>query len=253
MREVRAAPQPGRVRTGAGKATLPVATFIEQMIDEVSPTLVITVGTAGGTLDNAELGDVMITRAAQFRCAEEFRNEPFADRPSTRRRARSGRKHLATATELMQTHADQLQEPDFGPPTKFYDWPGPLIPGVVNTPSILVEARDFPKDLPMLTTDFFEFGTSTERPRHEGLRRRDGRRRVRPGRRRSSAPPAPEVARRSATPPTRRSTATSRSARRRPRHAGPLGGLVLRGVRLLDEREQRHRHVGDDRAVGRLA
>ena len=32
--------------------------------------------------------------------------------------------------------------------------------GHANTPSILVEGRDFPKGLPMLTTDYFEFGTS---------------------------------------------------------------------------------------------
>ena len=38
------------VATGAGTATLPVARFIEQMIQEVRPQLVITVGTAGGTL-----------------------------------------------------------------------------------------------------------------------------------------------------------------------------------------------------------
>ena len=54
-------------KTGAGAATLPVAKFVRQLIDEVSPSLVITVGTAGGTLDDAKLGDVMITRAAQFR------------------------------------------------------------------------------------------------------------------------------------------------------------------------------------------
>jgi nucleoside phosphorylase len=148
------------IRTGAGKATLPVETFIEQAIAEVSPSLVITVGTAGGTRDDAKLGDVMITRAAQFRCADEFRNESFASAkyvsPGTIKK-----KHLPKATELMQTHADQLQEPDLGPPTKFFDWQGPLIPGVKNTPKILVEDRDFPKGMPILTTDFFEFGTSS--------------------------------------------------------------------------------------------
>lgn len=147
-------------RTGAGKATLPVVKLIKQMISEVSPSLVITVGTAGGTLDNAKLGDVMVTRAAKFRLSEEFRNETFAnDRyvsPGTIKT-----KHLAKATELMQTHAGQLVEPDFGPPTKFFQWQGPLVPGVINTPKILVEGRDFPKSLPMLTTDFFEFGTSS--------------------------------------------------------------------------------------------
>ena len=146
--------------TGAGTATLPVAMFIRQMIEDVSPALVITVGTAGGTLDNAKLGDVMVTRAAQFRLSQEFRNEPFATTkyvsPGTIKK-----KHLTKATELLQAHADELLEPDFGPPTKFYEWDGPLVDGVENTPRILIEDRDFPKGLPMLTTDFFEFGTSS--------------------------------------------------------------------------------------------
>jgi nucleoside phosphorylase len=151
--------QDGR-KTGVGTATLPVAKFVKQLIDEVSPKLVITVGTAGGTLDDAKLGDVMITRAAQFRLSEEFRNEPFANEkyfsPGTIKK-----KHLDKATELLQTHAEQLIEPDFGPPTKFYEWEGPLVDGVMNEPKILVDGRDFPKGLPMLTTDFFEFGTSS--------------------------------------------------------------------------------------------
>jgi nucleoside phosphorylase len=151
--------QDGR-KTGVGTATLPVAKFVKQLIDEVSPKLVITVGTAGGTLDDAKLGDVMITRAAQFRLSQEFRNEPFANEkyfsPGTIKK-----KHLDKATELLQTHAEQLIEPDFGPPTKFYEWEGPLVDGVMNQPKILVDGRDFPKGLPMLTTDFFEFGTSS--------------------------------------------------------------------------------------------
>lgn len=148
------------VKTGAGTATLPVAQFVEQMYDEVRPKLVITVGTAGGTLPDAELGDVMITRSVKFRCTNEFRNEPFNDH-TYRSSATIRRTHLATAQALMAAHAEQLREPDFGPPTEFYDFPGPNLPGHANTPSILVEGTHFPKNLPMLTTDYFEFGTST--------------------------------------------------------------------------------------------
>ncbi|MEO6571303.1 MAG: hypothetical protein ABIO83_07110 [Ilumatobacteraceae bacterium] len=147
------------VKTGAGTATLPVARFIEQMYDEVRPKLVITVGTAGGTLAQAELGDVMITRSVKFRCTQEFRNEPF-NTVTYRSAATVRRKHLTTALRLMQAHAHELTEPDFGPPTDFYEF-GPNLPGHVNTPSILIDGDDFPRDCPMLTTDFFEFGTST--------------------------------------------------------------------------------------------
>ncbi len=153
-------PNQDGVTTGAGKATLPLARLIEQLYTEVRPKLVITVGTAGGTLPTAELGDVMVTRVVQFRCSKEFRNEPFNGVKYVSRAAIK-RKHLATAIELLQVHAAELTEPDFGPPTKFYDFPGPLIAGVVNTPTILIDGTDFPKHLPMLTTDFFEFGTSS--------------------------------------------------------------------------------------------
>lgn len=148
------------VKTGAGTATLPVARLIKQMYDEVRPKLVLTVGTAGGTLPNAELGDVMITRAVQFRCTQEFRNESFSNTLYVSK-ASIKRKHLSTARELMTAYAANLIEPDFGPPTEFYDLHGPNLPGHVNKPNILVEGTNFPKGLPMLTTDFFEFGTST--------------------------------------------------------------------------------------------
>jgi len=155
------------VKTGAGTATLPVARFIEQMYAEVRAKLVITVGTAGGTLADAELGDVMITRAAKFKCTKEFRSEPFNGRTYTST-ARVRREHIGTAVQLMKTHAAQLTEPDFGPPTELYDMPGGVLPGHVNAPSILVEGTHFAKGLPMLTTDFFEFGTSTNGLELEG-------------------------------------------------------------------------------------
>ncbi len=65
------------MRTGDGTATLPVADLFRQMIAEVQPKLVITVGTAGATFGDHQLGDVMITRAAKFRLNQEFKNEPF--------------------------------------------------------------------------------------------------------------------------------------------------------------------------------
>jgi nucleoside phosphorylase len=155
------------VKTGAGTATLPVARFLKQIYAEVKPKLVITVGTAGGTLPNAELGDVMITRSAKFKCTKEFRLEDFNGVTFTST-AVIRKKHLVTATALMQVHASELTEPAFGPPTKFYDFPDPLVPGHVNTPNMLIEGRDFAAGLPMLTTDFFEFGTSANGLEQEG-------------------------------------------------------------------------------------
>jgi hypothetical protein len=160
------------VRTGDGTATLPVKRFFRQMIDEVKPALVITVGTAGATFPPTgsvkvagmtcsphELGDVMITRGAKFRLSQEFKNEPFAttgyqcttfDIPTAR---------LEASKQLLAVNAANLVEPSFGVPTRKYNLPS-LVAGFNNAPDFHIDGRDFPEFHPMLTTDSFEFGTS---------------------------------------------------------------------------------------------
>ncbi len=155
----------------AGKATLPVADLFRQMIDEVQPSLVITAGTAGGTFADHELGDVIVTRAARFEVTREFRNQPYAGKTFTcPMQVPTAR--LTDALRLMQAHKAQLREPDFLPPTKRYlgpDGQPPLaIPGIQNDPDIKIDGRDFQAFLPMLTTDFFEFGTSANRLDQKG-------------------------------------------------------------------------------------
>ena len=67
----------------------------------------------------------------------------------------------------MKVHKGELEEPGFAPPTKRYlaadGNPPAVIPGIKNDPDIKIDGRDFKAFLPMLTTDFFEFGTSTNR------------------------------------------------------------------------------------------
>src|SRR5207248_7199210 len=65
------------VKTGEGTATLPVKDFFKQIIAEVQPKVVLTIGTAGSVFDAFGLGDVVVTRGAKFRLQNEFRNEPF--------------------------------------------------------------------------------------------------------------------------------------------------------------------------------
>jgi hypothetical protein len=155
------------VRTGPGTATLPVAEFVRQMLGEVKPKLVITAGTAGATLDDSELGDVMITRSAKFRCSQEFENEDFnGEEYHSPMRIRHS--HIDTAKQLMAVHASRLQEPALGPPTKRYDFTGPLVPGPTNTPNMQIDGTDFPRNHPILTTDYFEFGTSSNGLDQEG-------------------------------------------------------------------------------------
>src|SRR5436309_117227 len=61
----------------APPAAVPVKDLFRQLIEEVGPAVVLTVGTAGGVAPDQGLGDVVVTRGAKFRLASEFRNEPF--------------------------------------------------------------------------------------------------------------------------------------------------------------------------------
>jgi hypothetical protein len=168
------------VATGNGTATLPVKKFFRQMIDEVRPKLVITVGTAGATFPPQktvtiggmqcpahELGDVMITRGAKFRLSQEFKNEPFAKKAYKCDTFTIPTARLNACKALLAVNAANLTEPDFGAPTKKYDMPN-LVQGFKNTPDFRIDGRDFPAFHPMLTTDFFEFGTSSNGLEQEG-------------------------------------------------------------------------------------
>jgi len=148
---------------GPGVASLPVKDFFHQILDEVQPQHIITTGTAGGVFAEHDLGDVVVTRAAQFRLQLEFRNAPFKDKkftsdwqvPTT---------HFSKAIELMRSFKNQLTEPEFLPPTINF---APLdhLPKPIreNDPDIKLDGIDMPAFHPILTTDYFEFGTSTNR------------------------------------------------------------------------------------------
>lgn len=168
------------IKIGNGKATLPVKRFFQQMINEVKPALVITVGTAGATFPSDrtvdvggmqcsphELGDIMITRGAKFRLSQEFKNEPFAHKSFRCDTLQIPTGRLNDAKALLAVHADKLTEPNFGPPHKKFQMPQ-LIQGFKNTPDFKIDGRDFPAFHPILTTDFFEFGTSSNSLEQEG-------------------------------------------------------------------------------------
>ena len=156
------------VATGEGTATLPVKDLLLQLIAEASPAVVLTIGTAGGVAADQDLGDAIVTRAAKFRCRDEFRNEPFNGR-AYRSDWEIPTRSFTTARELMQGFAPELVEPAFAPPTKRYRFEGPpLVSSPPNRPDIELDGDDFPAFHPILTTDFFEFGTSANRLDAEG-------------------------------------------------------------------------------------
>jgi hypothetical protein len=161
------------IKTGDGTATLPVKRFLRQVIDEVKPSLVITVGTAGATFPPNKsinlngmncpphgLGDVMITRGAKFRLSQEFRHESFATASFRCDEFTIPQARLDHVPALLAVHADKLTEPPLGVPTEKYVDPDRLVQGFRNSPQLRIDGRDFPPFHPILTTDFFEFGTS---------------------------------------------------------------------------------------------
>jgi len=152
-----------RILQSPGMATLPVKDLFLQVIAEAQPACVITAGTAGSVFDQFPLGDVVVTRAAKFRLQQEFKNEPYNNAhyeshwqiPTT---------HLDAAEQLMQRFADELRMPPIGMPTVGYPDTA-LAAAPVLTPRIRLEqgGRDMPEFHPILTTDYFEYGTTLNR------------------------------------------------------------------------------------------
>jgi len=159
-----------------GTSTLPVKDMFHQIIDEAKPSVVLTVGTAGGVFAEQDLGDVVVTRAAKFRLQDEFKNEPFNNKvyqsdwriPTT---------HFSDATKLMESFKDAIQEPaEFLPPTVSFTKPAGGYPTPVRLyhPDIWLDGqvvkhkKKIPKFHPILTTDYFEYGTSTNHLDKEG-------------------------------------------------------------------------------------
>lgn len=149
-----------------GKATLPVKDFFKQIIGETGAKHVFTIGTAGSVFDKFGLGDVVVSRAARFRCKEEFANEPFnhttylSDWPIPTAR-------LDDAQALMEPFLAELAQPPVGPPSPQYP-PGQLAAPNPSTPQIRLDGRDMDPFHPILTTDYFEYGTTVNRLDREG-------------------------------------------------------------------------------------
>lgn len=151
------------IETSPGMATLPVKDLFKQLIDEIRPTHVFTVGTAGATFANHRLGNVVVTRAAKFRLQQEFRSQPYRS-SSYKSDWQIPRTHMDRATQLMQGFADRLKEPPTIAPTVGYQ----VSQTPDNAPKAWFDGDEMPPFHPILTTDFFEFGTSGNRLETQG-------------------------------------------------------------------------------------
>lgn len=165
-----------------GNATLPVKDFFDQIIEETGASHVITTGTAGGVYTAQDLGDVVVTRGAKFRLNREFKNAPYAGKTYTDDWD-VPTKYFQKAEEIMGVQSKKNLEPAYTPllpPTAYYS-PRTidLVPKSERqpVPAIWLDGADqpklgigkkLPKFHPILTTDFFEFGTSTNKLEEEG-------------------------------------------------------------------------------------
>lgn len=143
-----------------GTATYPIARLWRQLIDEVQPSYVLTTGTAGATMEKFTLGDVVVTRAARFRLNKLFKNATFRNDVFKSDWPLPPQKWFDEANHMFRnTLGQELQEPPVGPPDRRYP-KAPLAKPKRNRLTIHVDGRDFSAFHPILTTDYFEFGTT---------------------------------------------------------------------------------------------
>ena len=148
---------------GLGTATLPVKDFFSQVLAETGASHIFTIGTAGSVFDAFDLGDVVVTRAARFHCQQEFADEPFNNTTYTSD-WQVPTDRVDEAEALMQHVAPQLAQPPVGPPSPAYGDAGELAqPAPVHARVRLDGTAPLPEFWPILTTDFFEYGTTTNR------------------------------------------------------------------------------------------
>ncbi len=153
-----------------GNATLPVKDMFHQLIDEVQPDFVLTVGTAGGVFAEQDLGDVVVTRGAKFRVQKEFRNATFAGK-TYKSNWVIPTAQIAKAIQLMGGFKSRFAEPAMLPPTARHVIPAGGVPKLDREydPDIWLDDGDrMPEFHPILTTDYFEFGTSKNNLDQEG-------------------------------------------------------------------------------------
>jgi hypothetical protein len=136
--------QDTKVAPKAGE-TLPNEDVWRQIIEEVSPSLVITTGTAGGIGKDCEVGDVVVSPIVTFDCQKWLKKEPFHD--GSYRNGATKAKNFALAKKLFKANAGQLP------------------PDNTRAPKIITATN---KASAVLTTDFFGFDTSDN---HYGLQK----------------------------------------------------------------------------------
>lgn len=147
-----------------GSYSLPIRQMLQQVIEDAKPRLFLTTGTSGGVYPNMQLGDVVATRAARFYCKEDFKNAPFNNK-TFKSDWDVPKEYTPAAQKLMQKFAKNLQGKGEPPAKQCSANTSNKYP----TDIYFDGTRDIPPFHPILTTDFFEFGTSTNKLNRLGV------------------------------------------------------------------------------------
>src|SRR5215469_2929788 len=154
-----------------GHPTLPISELFRQIIQQVQPKYFFCIGTAGGTLLDKPLGTVAMSRALKFDCKKNFANEPYAKQATPYTSDWNvPLQQRATALALMKPFAANLVIQSDG---TFATCPCALLrqqEGHAPDVFFLAAGQDgIPASLPVLTTDYFEFGTDKNGLQNDGI------------------------------------------------------------------------------------
>lgn len=147
-----------------GSYSLPIKDMFKQMIADANPSVFLTTGTSGGVYCSMSLGDVAVSRAAMFFCKKDFDNAPF-NHTAFNSQWTIPQTYRAEAVKLMQGYAGNLVSSRSEPPASKCG----CSPTTHPTQIYYDGEEKIPEFHPILTTDFFEFGTSTNRLDLQGM------------------------------------------------------------------------------------
>jgi nucleoside phosphorylase len=136
---------------------LPLITLVEQIIEDARPGLILSTGTSGGTMRDHILGDTVVTNAAKFRLSDKFQTASFNNVLYTSKWT-PPKTYLAAAENLLI----KVDEYPVSPPTSHFNAHVTINPTRKRDPKIHILPA------PILTTDYFEFGTTTYELEKEG-------------------------------------------------------------------------------------
>jgi len=139
-----------------GSYTVPIRDMLAQIIAEAKPKLFLTTGTSGGVYCSMQLGDVTVTRAAHFLCEQNYKSASFNGKTYASK-WEVPTKYEQTAHQLMHGFAGELTGKGTPPVADCSCNPSNVYPT-----RIYFDGRGgIPPFHPVVTTDFFDYGTST--------------------------------------------------------------------------------------------